>query len=76
MALFSPICGGGGFDSFCVKQPETPCTLASRVCFIVVEVFDNDREHLKQELLVPDDEFSTIQTTSFIKMPTSVLKAW
>ncbi len=43
---------------------------------IIVDIFDNDRDHLKQELLVPDDEFSTIQTTSFIKMPTSVLKAW
>ena len=46
------------------------------IFFCVVEVFDNDRDHMKQELLVPDDEFSTIQTTSFIKMPASVLKAW
>ena len=43
---------------------------------ISVEFFDGDRSHMKQELLEPEDEFSSIQTTNFIKIPTTILKAW
>ena len=42
----------------------------------LVHFFDNERSHMKQELLEPEDEFSSIQTTSFIKMPVTILKAW
>lgn len=41
-----------------------------------VEFFDEERLLLKQELLEPEDEFSTITTTSFLKIPHTVLKAW
>jgi len=47
------------------------------VCvFVLVEFMDSERAHLKQELLQPEDEFSSLQTTALIVMPTSVLKAW
>ena len=42
----------------------------------VVDFFDVSRVHLKQELLEPEDEFSSLQMASFIVMPSSVLKAW
>lgn len=44
--------------------------------FVSVEFFDGGRPHMKQELLEPEDEFSSIQTTNFIKIPTTILKAW
>ena len=44
--------------------------------FASVEFFDSGRSHMKQELLEPEDEFSSIQTTNFIKIPTTILKAW
>ena len=44
--------------------------------FASVEFFDGGRSHMKQELLEPEDEFSSIQTTNFIKIPTTILKAW
>ncbi len=44
--------------------------------YIAVEFFDTERAHLKQELLQPEDEFSTIQTSYLIILPNSVLKAW
>ena len=44
--------------------------------FCTVEFFDEERLLLKQELLEPEDEFSTITTTSFLKIPHTVLKAW
>lgn len=47
------------------------------LCFIIlVNFFDPERSHMKQELLEPEDEFSSIQTTNFIKMPMTILKAW
>lgn len=41
-----------------------------------VEFFDEERLLLKQELLEPEDEFSTITTSPFLKIPHTVLKAW
>ena len=53
------------------------CALSIFVClFVSVEFFDSGRSHMKQELLEPEDEFSSIQTTNFIKIPTTILKAW
>lgn len=46
------------------------------LCICTVEFFDEERLLLKQELLEPEDEFSTITTTSFLKIPHTVLKAW
>lgn len=46
------------------------------LCVCTVEFFDEERLLLKQELLEPEDEFSTITTTSFLKIPHTVLKAW
>ena len=43
---------------------------------VSVEFFDGGRSHMKQELLEPEDEFSSIQTTNFIKIPTTILRAW
>jgi len=40
-----------------------------------VEFFDSSRPHMEQELLEPDDEFSSLSTTSFIRIPNTVLKA-
>ena len=42
----------------------------------IVEFFDEKRLLLKQELLEPEDEFSTISSAAFLKMPPTVLKAW
>lgn len=49
-----------------------------RLVFILllVNFFESGRSHMKQELLEPEDEFSSIQTTNFIKMPVTILKAW
>ena len=41
-----------------------------------VEFFDGSRLHMEQELLEPDDEFSSLSTTSFLRIPNTVLKAW
>lgn len=41
-----------------------------------VEFFDSSRPLLEQELLEPEDEFSTVRTSPFLKMPHTVLKAW
>ena len=43
---------------------------------VLVNFFDPERSHMKQELLEPEDEFSSIQTTNFIKIPMTILKAW
>ena len=40
------------------------------------EFFDESRDHLVQELFGPEDEFSSILTSSFLKMPPTVIKAW
>lgn len=41
----------------------------------MLEFFDSDRPHLQQEIFEPEDEFSTLQMATFIKMPNTVLKA-
>lgn len=41
-----------------------------------MDFFDSSRTHMKQELLLPEDEFSSLRETAFIQMPVSVLKAW
>ena len=43
---------------------------------LAVEFFDSSRLHMEQELLEPDDEFSSLSTTSFVRIPSTVLKAW
>ena len=59
------------------QQQQQHLTTPYLVCsHILVDMYDNSRTHLKQELLAPDDEFSSLQMTSFIGMPVSVLKAW
>lgn len=51
------------------------CTLVHLLVF-PVEFMDGERLLLKQELLEPEDEFSTTSTSQFLKMPPTVLKAW
>ena len=54
----------------------TVYTIYCTVCQCTVEFIDEERLLLKQELLEPEDEFSTIPTSPFLKIPPTVLKAW
>ena len=61
----------------CNSWLDSVCWLRVFMCLSVsVEFFDGGRSHMKQELLEPEDEFSSIQTTNFIKIPTTILRAW
>ncbi len=50
------------------------CLLLVYIC--LVDFFDESREHIQQENLEPEDEFSTLLTANFIKIPVTVLRAW
>ena len=40
------------------------------------DFFSEERPHLQQELISPDDEFSSLLNASILKMPPVVIKAW
>ena len=48
---------------------ETYWTASFVLTLPTVEFFDSSRPHMEQELLEPDDEFSSLSTTSFIQIP-------
>ena len=68
--------------SFAEMSGKELCKLCSHSAITIIgfshldEFFSDNRAHLQQELITPEDEFSSLLTASFLKIPSVVLKAW